>query len=115
MRRGDIYLADFDPSSGAEAAGVRPAIVVSNEGANRGALSRGWGVINVIPLTTSIGRIRPFQVLIPAYESGLSADSKAQAEQIRAISVRRLDQRIGTVPPLLMNAVDAALRVQLVL
>jgi mRNA interferase MazF len=115
MRRGDVYLVDFEPARGAEANKERPAIVVSNEGTNRTVTRRDWGVLNVVPLTTNTTVIRPFQVLIPADAVGLSQDSKAQTEQVRAVSVGRLGPKVGHIPPLLMNAVDAALRVQLAL
>ncbi len=115
MRRGDIYFVDFEPTRGAEAGKERPAIVVSNEGTNRTVTRRRWGVLNVVPLTTNAAEITPFQVLVPADVTGLDEDSKAQAEQVRAVSVGRLGHKIGHVPPLLMNALDDALRVQLAL
>lgn len=115
ISRGDIYLVDFEPSQGAEAGGERPAIVVSNSGANRSVSRRGWGVLDFVPLTTNTARIPPFQVLIPATESGLDRDSKAQPEQVRALSIGRVGPRVGQVPPDLMNAVDQALRRQLAL
>ncbi len=115
MRRGDICIVDFDPSRGAEANKTRPAIVVSNEGTNRYVRAHAWGVINVVPLTSNISEIQPFQVLIPAAETGLHEDSRAQAEQVRAVSIGRVGRKVGSVPPLLMNAVDEALRIQLAL
>jgi mRNA interferase MazF len=115
MKRGDIYLVDFEPSRGAEVDKERPAIVVSNAGTNRSVTRREWGVVNVVPLTTSIGAVRKFQVRIPGEESGLDGDSKAQAEQVRAVSISRVGRHIGQIPPLLMNAVDEALRIQLAL
>lgn len=113
--RGDVFLVDFEPSRGAEVDKVRPAIVVSNAGANQNVVERGWGVLNVVPLTTNVAEIARHQVLIPAEESGLDEDSKAQAEQVRAVSIGRLARRIGRVPPALMETVDEALRVQLAL
>jgi mRNA interferase MazF len=54
-------------------------------------------------------------MLIPAARSGLDHDSKAQAEQVRAVSIGRLGRQIGAVAPALMEAVDNALRIQLAL
>ena len=48
-------------------------------------------------------------------ETGLLADSKAQAEQVRAVAVERLGTRVGAVPPELMAALDEALRLHLAL
>ena len=55
----------------------------------------------------------PFQVLLPAAESGLSVASKAQAEQVRSVDVSRLVIRLGRVPPSLVTELDAALRLHL--
>jgi mRNA interferase MazF len=54
-------------------------------------------------------------VLIPASESGLHADFKAQAEQIRAVAVERIGELLGRVPPDLMLEIGDALRIQPVL
>ncbi len=58
-------------------------------------------------------RIYPFQVLVRAEESGLDRDSKAQAEQVRSVSVNRIGSQIGTIPRPLMLEVDEALRLHL--
>ncbi|MBV1851487.1 type II toxin-antitoxin system PemK/MazF family toxin [Catellatospora tritici] len=113
MRRGDVYLVDLEPHRGAEADKVRPAVVVSNDAANRVAQRTGRGVVTVVPVTTSTDRVYPFQVLLPAAECGLRQESKAQAEQVRTVSVQRLHRRVGTVPPEQMARLDDALRTHL--
>ena len=45
--------------------------------------------------------------------TGLDHGSKAQAEQVRSVSVERLGPRIGQVPARLMAALDDALRLHL--
>ena len=110
MRRGDIFLVDLDPAQGSEAAKRRPAVVVSNDGANTVAARIGRGVVTVVPVTSSVARIYPFQVLLPAADCGLPRDSKAQAEQVRSVAVARLGERIGRVPAPLMTRVDEAQR-----
>lgn len=69
--------------------------------------------MTVVPLTTNIAFIAPFHVLIPAEESGLNRDSKAQAEQIRSVSVNRLGDYIGFSTFAAMLQVDEALRLHL--
>lgn len=113
MLRGEIRLVDLDPARVGEANKRRPALLVSNDGANTTASKLGRGVVTVIPITTNVDRVYPFQVLIPAHESGLVRDSKAQAEQVRSVSVERVTERIGTVPPDLMLEVNEALRLHL--
>jgi mRNA interferase MazF len=115
MRRGDIFLVDLDPVRGSEAAKRRPAVIVSNDGANTVAARLGRGVVTVVPVTSSAARIYPFQVLLPAADCGLARVSKAQAEQVRSVAVARLGERVGRVPAPLMARVDEALRLHLAL
>lgn len=114
MRRGDVFLADLSPVIGSEAAKRRPVIVVSNDAANRSAVSRGRGVVTVVPVTSNTTRVYPFQVRLPADPTlGLTVESKGQAEQVRSIDVSRLTQRLGTLSPTLLHQLDDALRLHL--
>ncbi len=113
MRRGDIYWVDFDPARGHEANKTRPAVIVSNDSANRAAERRGRGVVTVVPVTSSTARIFPFQTLLRAADCGLPTDSKAQAEQVRTIATERLDGRLGTLPAAVLKRLDDALRIHL--
>jgi mRNA interferase MazF len=70
-------------------------------------------VITVVPVTASTERIYPFRVLLPATETGLHRDSKAQAEQVRSVAVERIGRRVGHPPALLMAELDQALRLHL--
>jgi mRNA interferase MazF len=115
MRRGEIFLVNLDPAKSGEANKQRPAVVVSNDGANTSAERSGQGIITVVPVTSNITRVYPFQVLLPAELTGLLADSKAQAEQVRSISINRLGAVIGEVPHDLMEELDEALRLHLAL
>jgi mRNA interferase MazF len=115
MRRGEIFLVNLDPVKSGEANKQRPAVVVSNDGANISAERSGQGIITVVPVTSNITRVYPFQVLLPAELTGLLADSKAQAEQVRSISIDRLGAVIGEVPHHLMEELDEALRLHLAL
>lgn len=115
MRRGEIRMVDFDPVRGAEANKRRPAVIVSNDGANSTALRLGRGVVTVVPVTSNIARVYPFQLLLPVSGTGLDRDSKAQAEQVRSVAVERIGTRVGTIPPELLPALDEALRLHLAL
>ena len=95
MRRGDVVLVDLDPVRGSEAAKRRPAVVVSNDGANAAAERLGRGVVTVVPVTSNVRRVYPFQIVLPAAESGLPRDSKAQAEQVRSVDVARVLQTVA--------------------
>jgi len=115
MQRGEIRLVDLEPVRGAEASKRRPAVIVSNDGANSTAERLGRGVVTVVPVTSSIARVYPFQVLLRAADTGLPRDSKAQAEQVRAVAIQRLGNRVGAVPAAVMADLDEALRLHLAL
>ncbi len=115
MHRGDILWVGLDPVIGSEAKKRRPAVVVSNDGANTAAVRHGRGVVTVIPITRNVTRVYRFQVLLPAAATGLAQDSKAQAEQIRSVDIRRIGPVLGRVPPALMPNLDAAIGVHLAL
>ncbi|MEO5839561.1 MAG: type II toxin-antitoxin system PemK/MazF family toxin [Acidimicrobiales bacterium] len=115
MRRGEIRLVDLEPARGTEANKRRPAVIVSNDGANTAAMRLGRGVVTVVPVTSSVSRVYPFQLLLLAADTGLRVDSKAQAEQIRSIAVERIGAKVGVVPPSAMAALDEALRLHLAL
>jgi len=115
MRRGEIRLVDIDPSGGAEAAKRRQAVIVSNDGANSTAARLGHGVVTVVPVTSNVNRVYPFQVLLAPDETGLTVASKAQAEQVRSVAVQRLGARVGTVAAGAMAQLDEALRLHLAL
>jgi mRNA interferase MazF len=115
MRRGEIRLVDLEPVRGAEADKLRPAVIVSNDGANSTAQRLGRGVVTVVPVTSNTARVHPFQVLVPADATGLSVDSKAQAEQVRSIAVERVGRRVGMMTVELQGELDEALRLHLAL
>jgi mRNA interferase MazF len=115
MRRGEIRIVDLDPARGTESNKRRPAVVVSNDGANTTAERLGRGVVTVVPVTSNVDRVYPFQVLLDADSTGLARDSKAQAEQIRSVAIERIGERIGALTPELISALDEALRLHLAL
>ncbi|MGY1829203.1 type II toxin-antitoxin system PemK/MazF family toxin [Geodermatophilus sp. SYSU D01180] len=113
MLRGEIRLVDLEPVRGREAGKRRPAVVVSNDRANATATRLGRGVVTVVPVTSNTARVFPFQMLLPAAETGLRVDSKAQAEQVRSVAVERVGPVLGRVPAGTMAALDDALRLHL--
>lgn len=113
MLRGEVRLVDLEPVRGSEANKRRPAVVVSNDHANAAAARSGRGVVTVVPLTSSTARVWPFQVLLPAEETGLDRDSKAQAEQVRSVAVERVGAALGRVGGARLGELDEALRLHL--
>jgi|SRR5580658_2925509 mRNA interferase MazF len=115
MRRGEIRLVDLDPTRGAEANKRRPAVIVSNDGANTTAERLGRGVITVVPVTSNVARVYPFQVILDAAKTGLERDCKAQAEQVRSVAIERVGPRLGALTADMVTALDEALRLHLAL
>jgi mRNA interferase MazF len=115
MIRGAVHLVNLDPVVGEEANKRRPAVIVSNDGANATAARLGRGVVTVVPVTSNVNRIYPFQVKLTAESTGLRTDCKAQAEQVRSVAVQRVGLQVGRIPDEAMNLLDEALRLHLAL
>ncbi len=113
MRRGEIHLVNLEPVIGSEAASTRPAIIVSNDGANTSAVRLGQGVVTVVPVTSNTGYIYPFQIFLSSAETGLETDSKAQAEQVRSVAIERVGRIVGQLPYDIMDQLEEALRFHL--
>lgn len=113
MRRGEIRIVGLDPVVGTESARTRPAVIVSNDGANTIAALLERGVVTVVPVTSNTEVVHPFQVMLEAASTGLNIDSKAQAEQIRSVDVKRIGDLVGRVPFDLMAQIEGAMRLHL--
>ena len=81
--------------------------VVSSDRANTAAARLGLGVVTLVPVTRSNARVCAFQALLPAAETGLRMDSKAQAEEVRAVAVEHIGAVRGRVPAPVMGALSA--------
>ena len=109
MKRGEIYYANLNPAVGSEMNKRRPVLVVSNDANNRAA-----DTVTILPITSNVTRIYPFEVLITPEDSGLSKASKVQAQQVRTISKQRIAANIvGNLNPEMMQLIDAALKLHL--
>ena len=115
MLRGEIRLTDLEPVLGSQANKRRPAVIVSNDRANTTAHRLGRGVITVVPVTSNVARVFPFQTLLSSKVTGLRVDSKAQAEQVRSLDYVRIGAVLGRVPAEVMAELDEALRLHLAL
>src|SRR4051812_22655840 len=104
--RGDIVWCDFNPVVGSEQAGVRPAVVVLNDRANRAS-----PCTIVVPFTSKIPHaLFPSHVLVPAGVGGLTQDSVGLCEQVRAIDKSRIVRVGGQLDAPYLTALENALR-----
>lgn len=106
MKRGEIYYADLSPTVGPEINKRRPVLIVSNDANNRAA-----GTVTVLPITSNVSRVFPFEVLVKSRQSGLPRDSKVLAQQIRTVAKARImHAKAGQLDAALMRAIDAAIK-----
>ena len=110
MKRGDIYKARLEPHEGSEQGGERPVIVVSRDSINQYS-----PVVVIVPITDKSNKTRsyPSHAILKAGEGGLTMDSLALGEQVRAISASRLVKYVGHLPPQKMAEVAAVLKIVL--
>jgi mRNA interferase MazF len=103
-RRGEVWWVAFEPSIGGEIRKVRPAVVVSNDIANR-MLNR----VQVVPVTSNVSRLYPSE----AYVTVAGERSKAMADQLATVSKARLRELIAHIDAEELTAVGRAIKVQL--
>jgi len=104
MRRCEVWWVSFDPSIGGEIKKKRPAVIVSNDAANK-FLNR----IQVVPLTSKTERIYPSEAVVVFQ----GEESKAMSDQVATVSKDRLIQRIDSISQEDMRKVEAAIKLQL--
>lgn len=104
MKRSEVWWVNFDPSVGGEIRKQRPAVIVSNDAANR-FLNR----VQVVPLTGATGKLYPSE----AYVTFGGKQSKAMADQLTTVSKKRLVNKAGSLSLPDMEAVARAITTQL--
>jgi mRNA interferase MazF len=104
MLRGEVWWVDFDTAAGSEIRKIRPAVIVSNNMANK-LLSR----VQIVPLSSNIDNIYPSEALVTVG----GKQSKAMADQIATADKRRLKNTLGQLSDTDMKAVERVLKIQL--
>lgn len=104
IKRGDVWWISFDPTVGSEIRKTRPAIVVSNDAANRFST-----MITVVPLTSQIQKLYPGEALVEVD----GKPGKAMCDQIRAVDRTRLVRKLGALSVGHAEVLDRALLVSL--
>jgi mRNA interferase MazF len=108
VHRGEVWLADLEPTRGREQTGGRPVLIVSTDPFNRGR-SR----LVAVPFTTR-RRGLPIHVEVLPPDGGFRDVSFAMCEQVRSLAVDRLGpQPFGRVSAGVLDSVESRLRLLL--
>lgn len=108
MTRGDIYLVDFDPSVGSEIRKKRPALIISCNESNK-----YLSTVMVIPFSSKVEKVYPFEVLVRKEDSGLEVDSKLKVPQMRSVDKARLKKYAGAINDDILQEVEKAIKLHL--
>jgi len=104
MKRGEVWWVNFEPSLGGEVRKQRPAVIVSNDIANK-YLNR----VQVVPLTSKVERVYPSEALVILNDR----QNKAMADQLTTVSKKRLLNKAGSLTQDDMIKVERAIKIQL--
>ena len=104
MSRGEVWWVNFGPSISGEIRKKSPAVIISNNAANK-HLNR----VQVIPLTSKVGRVYPSEALVIIKDK----QGKAMADQLTTVSKLRLINYAGSLSEVEMHQVERAVKVQL--
>lgn len=108
IKRGEIYWVNLDPTLGSEIRKTRPALVVSNDANNIHS-----GTVTILPITSNVEKIYPFEVFLPAGSCGNKEDCKVKADQIRTVDKRRLGKPVGFASSQILAEAEGAMRLHL--
>jgi len=108
-KRGDIFLANLEPTKGSEQGGIRPVLIIQND------ISNKHSPVTIISAITSKVFEKEYStnIFISKEDSGLDKDSTIMLNQIRTIDNSRLIRKIGLLDSFIMNKVDRAIKVSL--
>lgn len=98
--KGDLVAVSFDPQSGHEQKGRRPALVISND-----LFNQRTGLAIVCPITNTERRI-PFHVSLPAE---VSVTGFVMVEQVKSIDFRA--RRVKLIEKLPISTLNEVLSI----
>jgi len=110
VKRGDIFLVNFDPALGSEIQKVRPALVLQND------IDNEYSPVTIVAAVSSYThdeKVYPTEVFVHAREGGLDRDSVVLLNQLRTIDKQRLRKRLGSIRSETIDEVERALQISL--
>jgi len=108
IKRGEIYLVNWNPARGSEQAGNRPALIIQNDIGNKVSPNT-----IVAGISTRIKESYPFVVHCKSGDGGLEKESAIDLATIMTVSKTRLGMRIGQIGTTKMTEVDEAIKTSL--
>ena len=106
--RGQIWFVSLEPVVGHEIGKKRPVVVISNDRNNLFA-----DTVTVLPITSKVGKIYPFEVFLSREETRLPRDSKVKCNQIRTVDKKRLVNFVGILSSEKLKKIEEALLIHL--
>jgi mRNA interferase MazF len=107
IQRGEIWWASLPEPAGSEPGYRRPVLVMQSNDFNRSRIA----TIIAVAITSNIRLAQaPGNVLLPRKSTGLAVDSVANISQVLTIDKNFLTERIGSLPPYLLEQVEDGLR-----
>lgn len=111
VKRGDIFYADLSPVVGSEQGGIRPVLIIQNDVGNKHSPT-----VICAAITSKMNKAKlPTHVEISSKEYGIVKDSVILLEQIKTIDKQRLREYVCRADQKLMNRVNEALHISLML
>ncbi len=94
LQKFDIWITDMNPGKGAEPGKIRPVVIVQSN-----ILHKSDHISTIIcPISSQIKGVNRLRISIPASKTnGLKKDSSILTDQIKAIDLSRLIEKIGVL------------------
>lgn len=106
--RGDLYLADLNPTFGTEPGKIRPVVIIQSDDMNQ---ARPSSTV-ICPITTRVlPKSKITRLNLHAGRNGLDKDSDVLVDQVRAIDNRRFVHKIGELSANEIQELNARLRI----
>ncbi len=111
IKRGEIFLANLEPTKGSEQGGIRPVLIIQND------ISNKHSPVTIIAAISSkvFDKEYSTNIFISKEDSGLDKDSTIMLNQIRTIDNSRLIKKIGLIDNFTINNVERAIKISLAL
>jgi len=106
-RRGEVWMANFNPGRGSEQKGIRPSLILQNDTGNQ------YSSTTIVAAITSTLKKYPVTVILDQRTTGLRGKSMVNLAQILTIDKGRMIRKMGNVGVDKMREVDEAIRVSL--